>query len=63
MSTFEQRRKGQYKGPADRVAELKALRAQVVKRKPSPGYDPQMQLKSIDSEIARLTDWLKSNKQ
>lgn len=43
------------KGPADRVKELQDLRAQVLKKKATPGYDPQMQLQSIDHEIARLT--------
>ena len=43
------------KGPADRVKDLQALRKEVLKRKPSPGYDPKMQLKDIDHEIRRLT--------
>lgn len=45
----------QFKGPEDRVAELKALRAQVEKRPSEHGYDPTMQLQAIDHEIARLT--------
>ena len=44
-----------FKGPADRVKELEALRKDVVKRKPSEGYDPKMQLQSIDHEIRRLS--------
>jgi len=62
MPTFAARRAGQLKGPEDRLAELKALREQVVKKKPSTGYDPQMQLQSIDHEIARLSAWVNSNK-
>jgi hypothetical protein len=65
MPQYNQRRAGQLKGPEDRLNELKTLRAEVVKKKPDlkAGYDPQMQLKSIDSEIARLSEWLSSNKQ
>jgi hypothetical protein len=44
------------KGPEDRVRELEALRKQVAKKKfdAKAGYDPEMQLHSIDHEIARL---------
>lgn len=43
------------KGPEDRVQELKKLREEVVKRKPTDSYDPKMQLQSIDHEIRRLS--------
>lgn len=46
------------KGPEDRLEELRQLRKEVEKRKPSPGYNPQYQLQSIDHEIARLSDWV-----
>lgn len=43
------------KGPQHRVQELQALRTETLKRKATDGYDPKMQLQSIDHEIARLT--------
>lgn len=42
------------KGPEDRIRELEALRQEVAKKKPSPGYDPAMQMQDINHEIARL---------
>lgn len=42
-------------GPEDRVRELLRLRDFVSMKQPADGYDPQMQLESIDSEIARLS--------
>lgn len=58
MPTFAAKRAGQLKGPEDRIAELQALRAQVLQKKydPKAGYDPKMQLQDIDHELARLTE-------
>jgi hypothetical protein len=41
--------------PEDRVQQLQLLRNFVSMKQPAAGYDPAMQLQSIDHEIARLT--------
>lgn len=42
-------------GPEDRVRQLQLLRDFVSMKQPSAGYDPAMQLQSIEHELSRLT--------
>jgi len=42
------------RGVADRIRQLQQLRDFVSIKEPTSGFDPQIQLKAIDHELARL---------